>query len=502
MLRPFLAAGILLGAGILVSAQTPASAQTPPPVPRPVIPASTHLPIPAHAPSLRFGVATHLRRLSVGWSPDLLPMIRALGVSSIRDEENWASVEKQKGVYQSSTILDEGFDRATALQLEPLMLLVYGNKLYGDGYDAPAMARYANWLIEHHKGSVKYLEIWNEPDNFGFRKFYGGAWNGRGKGDQDGAWIAKFAEFATIVGREIKKKHPEVKLVGYSSSPPSTYRLFQYPELWKNLDILAIHPYPFSVPPEITAYGGPKNREHDDLAVADDDKSLTSMLRHYREGLVKAGRPDMPIWITEIGYTTAQIPRKNLWLGFTENAQAIYNVRLGLISAGNGVDRTFFYDFYSDGKNPHELEQNYGLVRSDYSPKPAYFALQHLCTLLPGDSKSTAVGVGVNRLWPRTNPGISENETAANALLNTPQTYAFRRPDGTRVVFFWQPGRIFGDAQEELADLTLSLPAGEILEVGRVVSRQTLSPKITREGQLLKMAELPYGSDPVYVVVR
>jgi predicted RNase H-like HicB family nuclease len=490
----------IAASALLLSTVSAVSAQAPAPTRRP-IPASALIPIPDHAPALRFGVATHVNRLSAGWSPDLIPLVRALGVSSFRDEQSWASVEKEKGVYKPGAAIDEAVAKAETLQLEPLMLLVYGNPLYGDGLDAGAMARYANWLIEHHQGKVKFFEIWNEPDNFNFRKTYGGEWNGRGKGDEDGPWVAKFAEFATIVSREIKKKHPEVKLVGYSASAPSTHRLFKYPELWKNLDILAVHPYPYNNAPEVVAFGGDDILQRDGIAVADDNKSYVSQLRRYREGLAKAGRPDMPIWITEVGYTTSQQREKNLWLGFTENAQAIYNTRLGILSAGNGVDRTYFYDFYSDGPDAHNTEHNFGLVRQDYSLKPSYYAIQRLCSLMPGDTKPTTVPTKIDRLWPRSNAAFGTPE-AVKAVLDTPQTYAFTRPDGTKVVFFWQPGRIVGDAQEELANVTLTLPKGDITEIGRVVSGQKLTPKITRESESIKITEVPYGADPVYIVLK
>lgn len=442
-----------------------------------------------HAPALRFGIGTHLARTNNGWSPDMMPMIRSLGVGSIRDEDNWSGVETQKGVYQANKEIESAINKGNALNLQTLFMLAFGNTLYANRTDAEAFTRYALWMIEHYKGRVKYFEVWSEPELHDFLEVYGGTWNGKEADNSDSAWVKKFAEFATYVTREIKRKHPELMLVGYSANPPATIRHFKYPEMWKYLDVLAVHPYPYNVPPESLLWGGPEINARDGVVVADDDHSFTSFVRRLREGLKEVGRANMPIWITEVGYSTAQVKRTGLWQGFTEYAQAAYTVRLGIQAAGNGIDRTFFYDFYDDGPNRHEIEDNFGLVRRDYSLKPSFHALQRLCALMPGDTKSTPLNLTVERL----SPWRADDK---------PQTYAFRRPDGTTVLFLWQAGRIYADAQEELVNLTISTPTTGIAEAGRVVSGDKISPVAARKDNSLVLSDVPLGADPVYIVMN
>ena len=487
-----LAALLLLAAASLAIVTQPTTSkaqETSPPTPRPKIPASALLPIPAGAPSQRFGVITHLPRLNVGWTPDLLPMIRALGVGSFHESVEWRLIETKKGVYAMPPLVEEMVDRGNALGLEPVILLGYDNPLYQNNLDKEAFTRHALWIIDHFKGRVKTFELFSEPEIHRFPEVYGGTWNGKEADNGDSPWIKKLAETVAYAAGEIKKKHPEVKLIGSAVIMPGTQRLFKYPAMWKNLDALTIHPYPYHSPPEIVPWGGKELDARDGVKVSDEDQSFSSMLRLLREGLQRAGRPDLPIWITEVGYSTAQVKKVGLWQGYTEFAQAAFNARLGIMAAGNGVARTYFYDFYDDGDDPHEIEFHFGLVRHDYSPKPSFFALQRLCALLPGDSKAVAPKTEVERLDPwRPDDGA--------------QTYSFQRPDGTRVVFLWQSGRIYGDVQEELANLTIQLPNVAVSEIGRVVSGEKLSPKVSRDGNVLKISELPFGADPVYVVLK
>lgn len=209
----------------------------------------------------------------------------------------------------------------------------------------------------------------------------------------------------------------------------------------------------------------------------------------------------MPIWITEFGYTTAQVDKTGLWRGFTESAQAAYLVRFGILAVANGVDRTYFYDFYDDGSKAHETEQNFGLVRHDYTPKPSYFAIQRLCRLMPGDTKACQLPLKVKRHADWGWAGSLKWDDEVIDYLSRPQVYAVRRPDGKVVVFMWKPGRIFADYQEELADLTIGSGL-KVVEIGRLVSGETIKPVITSTNHEQTLRNLPYGADPVYVVLQ
>jgi hypothetical protein len=91
-----------------------------------------------------------------------------------------------------------------------------------------------------------------------------------------------------------------------------------------------------------------------------------------------------PLWITEIGWTTA--------LNLTDEAdQAQYLVRSAMLSLSVGVEKFFWYDFLNDGTDSVLMEQNFGLLKRPdalgyYTPKPAYTAFAVLVRALAGRS--------------------------------------------------------------------------------------------------------------------
>ena len=77
---------------------------------------------------------------------------------------------------------------------------------------------------------------------------------------------------------------------------------------------------------------------------------------------------------TETGYST-------FFDGPSEAAHAKYLPRLFCEYFRKGVQRTFSYEFVDEWNKPDDREANFGLVRHDLSPKPAYHALCRLFAL-------------------------------------------------------------------------------------------------------------------------
>ena len=100
-----------------------------------------------------------------------------------------------------------------------------------------------------------------------------------------------------------------------------------------------------------------------------------------------------PVMATETGYHTAVN-----WSGdhkpVSEAAQATYTPRLFLDYFSRGVTRTFSYELVDEFANAgnDEPESNFGLLRNDLSPKPAFTALRNLTAILADSSSSFAPG--------------------------------------------------------------------------------------------------------------
>lgn len=70
--------------------------------------------------------------------------------------------------------------------------------------------------------------------------------------------------------------------------------------------------------------------------------------------------------------------------GWTEQEQAMFLPRMYLsyLASRAGVQKIFIYDLHNDGQNPYERENNFGLTRWDWSPKPSLGAYHEMTQTL------------------------------------------------------------------------------------------------------------------------
>ncbi len=94
-----------------------------------------------------------------------------------------------------------------------------------------------------------------------------------------------------------------------------------------------------------------------------------------------------PMAATETGYYTNKIPK-----GISETMHGKYMPRLFLEYFRLGIVRTCSYEFVDESKDPGNPQTNYGLLRNDLSPKPAYTALKNLIGVLKDTGPSFTKG--------------------------------------------------------------------------------------------------------------
>ncbi len=142
-------------------------------------------------------------------------------------------------------------------------------------------------------------------------------------------------------------------------------------------DIVALHAYV---------------QEEQEPETTDPYAALGWYLRKMRDGF----KPDAPVMITEAGYRTGPT-------GVSDRAAAIYLPRLLLNAFDQGILRSFIYELFDEGTDAADPEPNYGLLRSDGTPKPAYHALRILLNELtdPGPAFEPApIEIGVEHARP------------------------------------------------------------------------------------------------------
>ncbi len=91
---------------------------------------------------------------------------------------------------------------------------------------------------------------------------------------------------------------------------------------------------------------------------------------------------DKPIWVTETGDHTAVYKSDGLWQpGIPEDVQAKNTARIPFYYFSQGIPRTFIHQLFS-GDDLFYSQAQFGILRGDYSPKPAFNALRDIITLM------------------------------------------------------------------------------------------------------------------------
>ena len=96
-------------------------------------------------------------------------------------------------------------------------------------------------------------------------------------------------------------------------------------------------------------------------------------------GRARAVSGRKPVWATEAGFHNALHARSGQ-PGVSERVAAVYLLRTFLEHFRSGISRTYAYELLDEkperaGRDP---EQHFGLMRNDFTPKPAFTALRNL----------------------------------------------------------------------------------------------------------------------------
>ncbi|MDD4537482.1 MAG: sugar-binding protein [Lentisphaeria bacterium] len=302
---------------------------------------------------------------SHGWAHGDLRFIdifNAVGIGVVREEFHWQGVEKKRGEYVVSQRMDNFVNRLNERGVRLNLLLSYGNPVYDNPLDPAAYAAWAAFMAGHFRGRVNSFEIWNEPANFAFRKYYGGQRHG------EAPWIGKFVELSLAAGAAIREVQPEATIAVCAEDYWPTLKQMIEEGIGPAGNVLSIHPY---------CHGQP--RPEREMFLKDNGKELRALSR-------KHGGPERVI-ITEVGWTTYEGDMEYLAIagGYPRSSyvhQAQYIIRMYLSSRAAGADYALQYDFKNDGPNRSYTEHNFGLVHEDYTPKPSITAIAFLTRLL------------------------------------------------------------------------------------------------------------------------
>jgi len=211
----------------------------------------------------------------------------------------------------------------------------------------------AAWVAARYGSRIAALEVWNEPNH------------------PDPAWARLLsADQATAYAALVKAAYPAVKqvaptlplLAGAISFGDVAFVEALYARGLKGFyDGLSIHPYN-----EWRAPGSPHDPQWAkyDLVMGTEAVHNT-MLAHGDLS---------PMWITETGWTTCVVGSSKPCV--TEAQQAAYlEATLPIVQGWSFVRALVFYGLRNKGTDARNSEHMYGMVRQDYSEKPAVAAV-------------------------------------------------------------------------------------------------------------------------------
>jgi len=275
-------------------------------------------------------------------------LLKEAHVGFVRQAIPWNLLETTEG-----TMDFERYDQVVALirkkKMGILGTLCYSPEWTGrewnDAPDQEKFLHYVEFVVKRYKSQIKYWELWNEPDQSAYWK------------TQDR--MVTYTELLKKVYPLIKQIDPTAVVVLGSVHNP-----YPLKQMYRNgakdyFDIVNIHPFA---------------------------NPLTSEPLQRVKGIYDAVRATMDqnkdsqkqVWITEIGCPGVADPDKEMgwWEGPppSEKQQAEWVSKLyDEIISWPGVGKVF-WAFFQDTHSFGDAVDYFGLVRRDFSKKPAYDA--------------------------------------------------------------------------------------------------------------------------------
>ncbi len=322
----------------------------------------------------RFGVVEHLTWRFL-YSPEdidrALDMMVEAGIGWVRLNWSWKDFQPEEGPFRF-----EQFDMAAAraaehnIRLLPILTAVpawastapaeliaeRGNLSPVDRYrprDIEEWKLFVRTVVERYDGDgvddapgsprLTHWEVWNEPNIALFWPPHPDA--------------QEYVDLLAVTHAEIMAADPTAKVVlgglsGNGVAPDGSGFLQDVYDAGgaAYFDVMSIHLYTHPATASL--------------------EGINDALLAAREVMTANGDEDVPIWLTEIGWSDAP----NAWGQPTASQVEIADFLRELYTYPLEVEIIFWYDFRNIVDASPNVEHNFGLVYNDFTPKPAYEA--------------------------------------------------------------------------------------------------------------------------------
>jgi hypothetical protein len=195
-----------------------------------------------------------------------------------------------------------------------------------------------------------------------------------------------------------------------------------------------------------------------------------------------------PIVVTEAGFHNALAQTNGDQPATNEAGAAVYTVRTVLEHYVAGLERTYIFQLIDYRNDPYTSHANFGLLRNDWSPKPAFTALKNLLTM-------------VGRSGPAE---VARLPYAISGDMSDLRQLVLQKGDGSHLLILWRTASVWNrDTQQSLAVVpkryTLTLPSAVSAGAGDPVGSPGFMP-VHIDGAGRTVHDI--GADPLVLHVR
>lgn len=316
-----------------------------------------------------------------------IPNAQAEGASMVRDCFYWSQYVANGNKMPQHWI--DAIEEETANGVDILVLLAGGSSQYdGGGFPKSdealkAWGEYVYDMVSSLKGKADKFQIWNE--------YHHTANNTQSE-------AIYYTKLLKVSYEQAKKANPNCTVVGMSGLPG----VWAWWVDWMldagagpYMDAMSCHEY--------DAYKNPEYR-------------MTDWLKDIKTKLANHGYGNMPVWVTETGWSTADV---------SERKQAAWSVRQYVLYSDIGIEKYFPYDFQNDGALENDREMSFGATYAPYedahlpqSAKELYVAYSNMNDKLGGaevelnrNSGNSYIYKYTNGVWVVWNSEGKSNET-------------------------------------------------------------------------------------------
>jgi hypothetical protein len=386
------------------------------------------------------GVSTHIVYYSTAYGSweQLVARLRELGVRHLRDG-TYANPVPQWRKW------NERYYQAVEYAADQGMRFNFG--LGNPGYEAGTLDQLVAVVGGRLRRAAEAVEGPNEFDHFvGGRR-----------------WPKRLAAYSRALYRKVKA-HPSLRtlpVVGPSLAQSDGPRRVGDLSPW--LDVGNIHPYAGGAAPRPSW-------------VAADRRRVAPL---------SGGKP---VWATEAGFHNAVNAREGM-PPVSERAGAIYTLRTLLEHFKAGINRTYLYeavDFWPDARRRNPT-WNFGLLRNDLTPKPAFAALKNLLSLTEDTARP-------RRLRP----------LRVNLTTRAPDVrqLVLQKADGSYLVTLWRLASVWDRDRRGAQAVRGRSVAVEIPRAGRVSrANPVVSPRLKPVRRRGHEVRVRLGAEPLVLHV-